>query len=62
MRIGSHDLRVEEWMDWVLIGDWCRAKPKSLFAKTSAKNLAAGGAMFGDKIPGGGEDKTMGGQ
>ncbi|RDW89552.1 hypothetical protein BP6252_01584 [Coleophoma cylindrospora] len=27
-----------------------KTKPKSLFAKTSAKNLAAGGPMFGDNI------------
>ncbi|TVY41500.1 hypothetical protein LSUB1_G002673 [Lachnellula subtilissima] len=28
-----------------------KAKPKSLFAKTSAKNLGAGGNMFGGQIP-----------
>ncbi|KAG0648362.1 bns1 [Hyphodiscus hymeniophilus] len=28
-----------------------KAKPKSLFAKTSSKNLGAGGAMFGDRAP-----------
>ncbi|KAL3425878.1 hypothetical protein PVAG01_02669 [Phlyctema vagabunda] len=31
-----------------------KAKPKSLFAKTSSKNLESGGAMFGDNI---GEEK-----
>jgi hypothetical protein len=42
-----------------------RAKPKSLFAKTSSKNLGAGGAMFGEKIPSGdveGQNKGMGDQ
>ncbi|TVY54382.1 hypothetical protein LCER1_G004964 [Lachnellula cervina] len=33
------------------VGKIIRAKPKSLFAKTSAKNLAVGGNMFGSQIP-----------
>jgi hypothetical protein len=49
-------------LQWVLMRN-NRAKPKSLFAKTSAKNLGAGGAMFGEKIPSSeGGEKDMGGQ
>jgi len=41
--------------------DWdSRAKPKSLFAKTSAKNFGNGGSMFGDQIPSNEEKKTVG--
>lgn len=49
----------------MLIGE-NRAKPKSLFAKTSSKNLGAGGALFGEKIPSlassGEANQEMGGQ
>lgn len=37
-----------------------RAKPKSLFATTSSKNLGSGGAMFGEKIAGTAEKKAGG--
>ncbi len=49
---------------WMLIGG-CRAKPKSLFAKTSSKNLGAGGALFGEKLPSPGSEQVnqeIGGQ
>jgi len=38
-----------------------RAKPKSLFAKTSSKNLGVpSGSMFGEQIPTSEEKKTDG--
>jgi len=37
-----------------------KAKPKSLFAKTSAKNLGAGSSMFGEQIPDSGKKKVDG--
>ena len=48
----------------MLRGGENRAKPKSLFAKTSSKNLGSGGAMFGEKIPNSEsvKDEEMGGQ
>ncbi|TVY92237.1 hypothetical protein LAWI1_G002209, partial [Lachnellula willkommii] len=39
-----------------------KAKPKSLFAKTSAKNFAGGGNMFGSQIPRTGSEKNGEGQ
>ncbi|TVY83443.1 hypothetical protein LSUE1_G002149 [Lachnellula suecica] len=39
-----------------------KAKPKSLFAKTSAKNLGTGGNMFGSQIPSNQEKKAEGQQ